>query len=73
MGVNSVIAFGYYGRLLRVMWMSEVPDGDRAPIRVPASLLFAIIITVGFTIVWGVAPGSLTHFTDQVTLFSLLR
>ncbi len=72
-GVNSVIAFGYYGRLLRVMWMSEVPDGDRAPIRVPASLLFAIIITVGFTIVWGVAPGSLTHFTDQVTLFSLLR
>ena len=71
--VNSVIAFAYYGRLMRVMWMDEVPDGDTAPIRVPASLSFALIITVGVTIVWGVAPGLLTHFTDQVTLFSLLR
>jgi hypothetical protein len=25
------------------------------------------------TVVWGVFPGALTHFTDQVTLFSLLR
>ena len=68
-GVNSVVAFGYYGRLLRTMWMSEVPDGDRTPIRVPASLVFALVITIGFTIAWGVLPGLLTHFTDQVTLF----
>ena len=72
-GVNSVVAFGYYGRLLRTMWMSDVPDGDRTPIRVPASLVFALVITVAFTVVWGVLPGLLTHFTDQVTLFSLLR
>jgi len=72
-GVNSVVAFGYYGRLLRTMWMSEVPDGDRTPIRVPASLTFALVLTIGFTVVWGVLPGLLTHFTDQVTLFSLLR
>lgn len=71
--VNSVIAFAYYGRLMRVMWMDEVPDGDRTPVKVPASLSFALIITVGITIVWGVAPGLLTHFTDHVTLFSLLR
>jgi NADH-quinone oxidoreductase subunit N len=72
-GLNSVIAFGYYGRLIRVMWMDEAPDGDRTPIKVPASLSFALIITVAVTLVWGVFPGALTHFTDQVTLFSLLR
>ena len=72
-GLNSVIAFGYYGRFIRVMWMDEAPDGDRTPIKVPASLSFALIITVAVTLVWGVFPGALTHFTDQVTLFSLLR
>ena len=72
-GLNSVIAFGYYGRLIRVMWMDEAPDGYRTPIKVPASLSFALIITVAVTLVWGVFPGALTHFTDQVTLFSLLR
>jgi NADH-quinone oxidoreductase subunit N len=72
-GLNSVIAFGYYGRLIRVMWMDEAPDGDRSPIKVPASLSFALIITMAVTVVWGVFPGALTHFTDQVTLFSLLR
>lgn len=72
-GLNSVIAFGYYGRLIRVMWMDEAPDGDRTPIKVPASLSFALIITVAVTLVWGVFPGALTHFTDHVTLFSLLR
>ncbi len=72
-GLNSVIAFAYYGRLIRVMWMDEAPDGDRTPIKVPASLSFALIITMAFTLVWGVFPGALTHFTDQVTLFTLLR
>ena len=27
-GVNSVVAFGYYGSILREMWMRPVPDGD---------------------------------------------
>ena len=72
-GLNSVIAFGYYGRFIRVMWMDEAPDGDRTPIKGPAALSFALIITVAVTLVWGVFPGALTHFTDQVTLFSLLR
>ena len=70
-GINSVIAFGYYGRLMRVMWMDEVPDGDRTPVRVPSALTFALIITVGVTMLFGVLPGVLTHFTDSVTLVSL--
>ena len=35
-GVNSVVAFGYYGSILREMWMRPVPDGDSSP--VPARL-----------------------------------
>jgi NADH-quinone oxidoreductase subunit N len=70
-GVNSVIAFGYYGRIMRVMWMDDVPDDDRTPIRVPASLTAALVICVAATLVIGVAPGLLTHFTDNVTLLGL--
>jgi NADH-quinone oxidoreductase subunit N len=69
--VNSVIAFGYYGRILRTMWMDDVPDGDTTPIRVPASLTAALVITGGVTLVIGVLPGLLTHFTDPITLLSI--
>jgi NADH-quinone oxidoreductase subunit N len=31
-GVNSVVAFGYYGSILREMWMRPVPDGDSSPV-----------------------------------------
>lgn len=71
--VNSVIAFAYYGRLMRTMWMDEVPDGDVTPIRVPAAITAALVITVGVTMLFGVAPGLLTHFTDPVTLVTLGR
>jgi NADH-quinone oxidoreductase subunit N len=71
--VNSVIAFGYYGRLMRVMWMDDPPDGDVTPIRIPASITAALVITMALTIVWGVLPGVLTHFTDHITLFSFLN
>jgi NADH-quinone oxidoreductase subunit N len=72
-GINSVIAFGYYGRLIRVMWMDDAPDGDVAPIRVPVALKAAVVLTVGITVIVGVFPGLLTHFTDPITLFSLAR
>lgn len=70
-GVNSVIAFAYYGRLMRVMWMDEVPDGDRTPIRVPVSLRAAVIITAVLTLVVGVFPAAFTRFTEGVTLLGL--
>ncbi|MFM7745494.1 MAG: NADH-quinone oxidoreductase subunit N, partial [Actinomycetota bacterium] len=34
--VNSVVAFGYYGNVMREIWMRPVPDGDTTPIRTPA-------------------------------------
>jgi NADH-quinone oxidoreductase subunit N len=70
-GVNSVIAFGYYGRLMRVMWMDEVPDEDRTPIRIPVSIQASLAITVGLTMLFGVLPGVITHFTDPISLLSI--
>ena len=70
-GVNSVIAFAYYGRLMRVMWMDDAPDGDVTPIRVPPSLVAAVSITAVLTLAVGVFPRAFTHFTESVTLLGL--
>ncbi|MEN9648947.1 MAG: NADH-quinone oxidoreductase subunit, partial [Actinomycetota bacterium] len=40
--VNSVIAFGYYGNVMREIWMRPAPDGDLTPIKTPGSLLIAL-------------------------------
>jgi NADH-quinone oxidoreductase subunit N len=71
--VNSVIAFYYYARVMRYMWFEDAPDGDETPIRVPASLQIALVLTVGVTLVYGVFPGLVSHFTDTVSLLSLGR
>ena len=63
-GVNSVIAFGYYGSILREMWMKPVPDGDTSPIRVQSALVVALAITGVATLVLGTLPGIVMHFGD---------
>jgi NADH-quinone oxidoreductase subunit N len=65
--VNSVIAFGYYGNVMREMWMKPVPDGDTAPIRTPASLSVALGICTVATIVLGVLPDAVMRFGDLST------
>ena len=62
--VNSVVAFGYYGRVMRAMWMRDVPDGDTAPIRVPQPLTLALGLTVAATIVIGVIPQVVLRYGD---------
>ena len=63
-GVNSVIALVYYARIAQEMWMKPVPDGDKAPVRVPPALTAALGITAAVTLVFGVAPGLVAHFGD---------
>jgi len=65
--VNSVIAFGYYGNVLREMWMSPTPDGDTAPIRTPRSLAAAMAICAAATILLGVLPNAVMRFGDLST------
>jgi NADH-quinone oxidoreductase subunit N len=66
--VNSVVAFGYYGNVLREMWMRPAPDGDESPINTPSPLVLALGITTIGTLVVGILPGLLTHFGDLASL-----
>jgi NADH-quinone oxidoreductase subunit N len=49
------------------------PDGDKTPIEVPASLQIALVLTVGITLIYGVFPQVVGHFTDSVNLLALGR
>ena len=62
--VNSVIAFGYYGNVMREIWMRPVPDEDVTPILVPGSLKLALVITAGATLVFGILPSVGLQFAD---------
>lgn len=62
--VNSVVAFGYYGNVMRGIWMRPVPDEDVTPILVPGSLKLALVITAGATLVFGILPGVGLQFAD---------
>ena len=66
--VNSAVAFGYYGNLMREMWMKPPPHGDTAPIRTPSSLSLALGITAIATLGLGILPGLVTHFGDLASL-----
>ena len=62
--INSVVAFGYYGNVMREIWMRPVPDSDTTLISVPGSLKLALVITAGATLVFGILPGVGLQFAD---------
>ena len=62
--VNTAIAAAYYLRVMREMWMSDVPDGDRTPIVTPPPIAAALAITAAGTLVLGVLPGLVMRFAD---------
>ena len=62
--VNSVIAFGYYGNVMREVWMKPTPHGETTAVRTPSSLVAAMAITGVATVVIGVLPGVVTRFGD---------
>ncbi len=66
-GVNSVFALYYYANVAREMWMRPVPDGDRTPVRVPASLTAALALSVLLTVAFGVSNLA-THFGDLASI-----
>jgi NADH-quinone oxidoreductase subunit N len=68
--VNSVIALFYYANVSREMFMNPAPDGDTAPVRIPQSLVAALGITAGVTLLIGVLPNIVLHFGDLSTIVS---
>jgi NADH-quinone oxidoreductase subunit N len=62
--VNSVIAFGYYGNIMREVWMKPTPHGETRATRTPSSLVAAMTITTAATLVLGILPGLVLRFGD---------
>jgi NADH-quinone oxidoreductase subunit N len=54
--VNSVIAFFYYGNVVRLMFFREPVVDDRSPIRVPTALGTAIALCAITTVAVGIYP-----------------
>jgi NADH-quinone oxidoreductase subunit N len=54
--VNSVIAFFYYGNVVRQMFFREAEGVERVPFRVPPALASAIAICTLVTITMGIYP-----------------
>jgi NADH-quinone oxidoreductase subunit N len=70
--INTVIAFGYYGNIMREMWMKPAPDGDTTSINTPPSLVAALMITGTGTLVLGILPGLVLRFGDLSALTGAL-
>ena len=66
--INSVIAFGYYGSIMREIWMKPAPNGETSAVKTPSSLIAAMVITTAGTIVFGVSPGVVLRFGDLADL-----
>jgi NADH-quinone oxidoreductase subunit N len=62
--VNSVIAFGYYGNVMREIWMRPARFGDTSAVRTPSSIGVALAITSVVTVVLGVLPTTVLRFAD---------
>ncbi len=61
---NAVLAFSYYAKVLREMWMSDAPDGDTSPVSVSGTLTLALGLTVVATLAFGVFPQLAARFGD---------
>lgn len=62
--VNTAIAAAYYLRIMRTIWVDDVPDGDTTPIVTPPPIGAALAICGVGTLVLGVLPGIVMRFAD---------
>jgi NADH-quinone oxidoreductase subunit N len=69
--VNSVIAFFYYLKVIRLMWMVE-PAADAPALQPGANLTLVVAGLAAATLVLGVLPGLLSDATSIVT-FAAVR
>ena len=62
-----MIGLYYYAGVARQMWFEPPPDGDRTPVRVQPAVALAIGGALVLTLLFGVAPGTVTHFGHAAT------
>jgi len=70
--INTVIAAAYYFRVLRTVWVDDVPDGNTAPINPPSPIIAALAITIIGTIAVGVYPRLVAGFGNLQDLAGAL-
>jgi NADH-quinone oxidoreductase subunit N len=68
--VNSVIALFYYVNVIRRMAFNPPPDGNVAPVDVPAPWAAAVAITAVATLAIGIVPGIVLRFGDLSSVLS---
>ena len=68
--VNAVVALYYYASVLLRMWVDEAPDEGVSDVPLTPSLVSALVICGGVTLVFGVLPQVVARFTD-ISLLAL--
>jgi NADH-quinone oxidoreductase subunit N len=69
LAINSAIAFFYYLRIVKTMWMDTAREG--LPTLQPGfQLSFAVIVLMVGTVVLGVLPGLVTDFSSVTSLLA---
>ncbi|MFW2338546.1 MAG: NADH-quinone oxidoreductase subunit N [Acidimicrobiia bacterium] len=70
--VNAVIAFYYYARIIKTIWMDEAPEpigGDDQP--VVGSLRLALILSAAVVVIAGFFPDVINFFSETTRLLAL--
>jgi NADH-quinone oxidoreductase subunit N len=70
--VNTAVAFGYYGSLMREIWMRPAPAEGVPAAPTPPSLSLALGLTAVATLVVGVLPGTVLRLADLATFAGAL-
>jgi NADH-quinone oxidoreductase subunit N len=70
--VNTAVAFGYYGSLMREIWMRPAPAEGVPAAPTPPSLSLALGLTAVATLVFGVLPGTVLRLADLATFAGAL-
>lgn len=69
--LNSVIAFFYYLRVIKTMWMDEAPVGA-VKLQTGFNLTAVIVVLLVGTVVLGVLPGLVTDYSSLVSVTAAL-
>lgn len=67
LALNSAFSFGYYGRLIKRMYLHERKKESESPIQLPKTYAIVFIITIVLIIIMGVFPSFFLTFAENGT------
>ena len=66
--VAAVVAAFFYLRVIVVMYMTASEEAESPRLRVPVGVTVALAATLGFTLVFGIVPGTVFDFARHATV-----